>query len=85
MEEVRLDISGISEKDGKKRAYVRFSCGACYAEGHIPECELTEVSGFSDEETEALKSYLRENLAELKKRAAAVNPLNAIMGRRAGE
>lgn len=81
MEEVRLDISGISEKDGKKRAYIRFSCGDSYAEGHIPDCVLTKVRGFTDEEAEALAAYLRENLSELKKRAAAVNPLNAIMGK----
>ena len=73
MDEVRLDISGVSEKDGKKRAYVRFSRGKDYAEGYIPDCVITKVQGFSDEEAEQLADYL--------KRAAAVNPLNAIMGK----
>ncbi|MBR3526106.1 MAG: hypothetical protein IKO11_09685 [Lachnospiraceae bacterium] len=81
MDEVRLDISGISEKDGKKRAYVRFTRGKDHAEGYIPDCVLTEVHGFSEEEAESLTKYLKENLTALKKRAAAVNPLNAIMGK----
>ena len=81
MDEVRLDISGVSEKDGKKRAYVRFSRGKDFAEGYIPDCVITKVQGFSDEEAEQLADYLKANLTELKKRAAAVNPLNAIMGK----
>ncbi len=81
MDEVRLDISGVSEKDGKKRAYVRFSRGKDYAEGYIPDCVLTKVQGFSEEEAGQLVDYLKANLTELKKRAAAVNPLNAIMGK----
>lgn len=81
MDEVRLDISGVSEKNGKKRAYVRFSRGKDYAEGYIPDCVLTKVQGFSEEETGQLVDYLKANLTELKKRAAAVNPLNAIMGK----
>ncbi len=81
MDEVRLDISGVSEKDGKKRAYVRFSRGKDYAEGYIPDCVFTKVQGFSEEEAEQLADYLKANLTELKKRAAAVNPLNAIMGK----
>ena len=81
MDEVRLDISGVSEKDGKKRAYVRFSRGKDYAEGYIPDCVLTKVQGFSEEEAGQLVDYLKANLTELKKRAASVNPLNAIMGK----
>ena len=81
MDEVRLDISGVSEKDGQKRAYVRFSRGKDYAEGYIPDCVLTKVQGFSEEEAGQLVDYLKANLTELKKRAAAVNPLNAIMGK----
>ena len=79
MEELKLQISGILEKDGKKRACVSFSAPGCYAEGYIPDCVLEKSSGFTKEEEEALCAYLRENLAELKKRAARINPLNAIM------
>ncbi|MCR5249381.1 MAG: hypothetical protein K6E50_02100 [Lachnospiraceae bacterium] len=79
MEELRLTISGIVEKDGKKKACVSFSGEGCYAEGYIPDCELVKSSGFTKEEEEALRAYLKENLAELKKQAARINPLFAIM------
>ncbi len=79
MDEVKLDISGVTEKDGKKRAYVLFTRGRDYAEGYIPECVLTKVQGFTDEESESLQRYLKANLTELKKRAAKVNPISAMM------
>ena len=80
MDEVKLDISGVTEKDGKKRAYILFTRGRDYAEGYIPECELTKIQGFTDEEKESLERYLKANLTELKKRAARVNPFTAMMG-----
>ena len=46
MDEVKLDISGVMEKEGKRIAYVRFSRGEDYAEGYIPDCVFTKVSGF---------------------------------------
>lgn len=81
MSDVNLDISGVVEKDGKKIAHIRFTRGEDMAEGYIPDCVFTKVKGFTDEETEQLTDYLRANLTDLKKRAAAINPLNAFMGK----
>lgn len=81
MDEVTLNLSGVVEKDGKKIAYVRFSRGDDFAEGYIPDCIFTKVQGFTDDEVSMLTDYLRANLTELKKRAAGINPLTAIMGR----
>lgn len=81
MDEVRLDISGVMEKDGKRIAYVRFSRGEDYAEGYIPDCVFTEVNGFSEEEIYQLKEYLQNNLSEFKRRAASIDPLKAFMGK----
>ena len=80
MEELTLQVSGISVKDGKKQAFVRFTDKDRYAEGSIPDCVITKSTGFTDEETVQLEDYLRANLSELKKTAAKINPLNAIMG-----
>ena len=80
MGELTLQVSGISVKDGKKQACVRFADSGRYAEGYIPECIITKSSGFSDEEKAQLEDYLKANLTELKKTAAKINPLNAIMG-----
>ena len=81
MEEITLDISGVVEKDGKKIAHIRFSRGEDFAEGYIPDCVLTKVQGFTDEEASQLVDYLRANLTEFKKRAAKINPLTAMMGK----
>ena len=81
MDEVTLNLSGVVEKDGQKIAYVRFSRGDDFAEGYIPDCIFTKVQGFTDDEVSMLSDYLKANLTELKKRAAGINPLTAIMGR----
>ena len=81
MDEVTLNLSGVVEKDGQKIAYVRFSRGDDFAEGYIPDCIFTKVQGFTEDEVSMLTDYLRANLTELKKRAAGINPLTAIMGR----
>ena len=81
MDEVTLNLSGVVEKDGQKIAYVRFSRGDDFAEGYIPDCIFTKVQGFTDDEVSMLTDYLRANLTGLKKRAAGINPLTAIMGR----
>ena len=80
MSDVNLDISGVVEKDGKKIAHIRFTRGEDMAEGYIPDCVFTKVKGFTDEETEQLTDYLRANLTDLKKRAAAINPLTEYTG-----
>jgi hypothetical protein len=81
MDEVTLNLSGVVGKDGQKIAYVRFSRGDDFAEGYIPDCIFTKVQGFTEDEVSMLTDYLRANLTELKKRAAGINPLTAIMGR----
>ncbi len=81
MDEVKLDISGVVEKDGKKIAHICFTRGEDVAEGYIPDCVLTKVQGFTDEEAGQLVDYLKANLTDLKKRAAGINPLNAFMGK----
>ena len=82
MDEVKLDITGVVEKDGKKVSHIRFSRGTDYAEGYIPDCVFTRVQGFTDEEVDQLADYLKANLTDLKKRAAAISPLNAFLGKK---
>ena len=51
------------------------------AEGYIPDCVFTKVQGYTDDEVSMLTDYLRANLTDLKRKAAAINPLNAFMGK----
>ena len=72
-------VSGISEKDGKKVAYIMFEDDTRSAEGLIPECSITSNNGFTDDEVAQLEDYMKENLAMLKRQAAGINPIKAMM------
>lgn len=74
-----LTISGVTEKEGKKQAFVKFEEANCVAEGTIPDCNITSFKGFSDEEVSMLEEYMKDNLAMLKRKAAEINPLRAMM------
>lgn len=76
---MQMNISGISTKDGKKVAYVLFEDDDRSAEAIVPECRVIACNGFSAEQVIQLEQYLRDNLDEIKKVAAGVNPVSALM------
>lgn len=76
---MNMIVSGVSEQEGKKRAFVRFEEGNTFAEATIPDCKVTKNSGFTEEEVAALEEYMRQNLAMLKRKAAECNPIRAMM------
>lgn len=79
--EIDMRISPVCSKDGKTFAYVLFSDGAHEAEGKIPDCKIVSNKGFTDEEVSQLETYLKKELANLKKKAAEINPLGVLMGK----
>lgn len=77
---MEMIISGVSTtKEGKQVAYVRFEDNSRAAEAVIPECKFIKNKGFTDDEISQMVDYLKKNLTELKKEAAKINPLKAIM------
>lgn len=72
-------ISGISEKKGKRIAYVLFEDENRSAEAVIPACKVVSNQNFTQEEVLQLEQYMRDNLAMLKSQAASVNPITAMM------
>jgi len=79
MEELNMLISGVIEKDGKKKAYVRFEAGDFFAEGFVPDCKIEKQKGFSNEEIEKLEEYLRDNLETIKRKASEVDPILSMV------
>ena len=77
--EVRMSVSPVCMKDGKRYAYVSFVDGERVAEGKIPECKLVSNKGFSIEEAEQLEAYMRSELASLKRMAAGIRVFDAFM------
>lgn len=81
-DEVNMSVSPICMKNGAKVAYVRFAQGDKWAEGVIPRCDIIKSQGYTESECEALENYMKRELKELKKMAAGINVLDAIMGKR---
>ncbi len=83
--ELDMLVSGIITKNGEKKACVSFNYKndpSVYADGFIPDCKITSQKGFDSDEIKALEDYLSENLEALKKTAAEINPIRAIMNDR---
>lgn len=77
---MNVSISGITtNKNGDKVAYVRFEEDKKYAEWTIPDINLCDNEGFTEDEKEQMRWYIKENLLELKKKAAGINPIKAMM------
>ena len=79
MDELTMSVSGICRKNGEKLAYVTFSDGKRKAEGVIPDCKLLKQTGFTEEEAGQIELFMKLNLADLKRKAAAISPLRAMM------
>lgn len=76
---MNLLISGISEKDGRKIAYVSFRDGSRLAEAIVPDCKVVRNQGFDEDEVNQLERYLQENLEMIRTEAAGINPIKAMM------
>lgn len=80
-EELRMTYSGVITKKNQKIVHVSFERGTDYAEGILPSGKIEKSSGFTDEETAQLSSYLLQNAADIMKKAEQVNPLRNWMGK----
>lgn len=78
--DLTMTVSPVCTKNGEKVAFVSFSDSHRKAEWSIPDCRLVMQEGFDRSEIEQLEKYLRGNMGELKKKAASLNVVNAIMG-----
>lgn len=78
-DELKMSVSPICVKDGKKYAYVSFSDGIRTAEGRIPECIITSNTGFSEDELQQLEDYMQGELGKLKKMAAGIDVMKVFL------
>lgn len=78
-EELKMSVSPICSKNGKKYAFVSFTDETRTAEGKIPDCTITSNTGFEKEEVEQLEAYMKRELAQLKKMAAGINVMDNFL------
>ncbi|MCR5324475.1 MAG: hypothetical protein K6E85_14550 [Lachnospiraceae bacterium] len=85
MQELTMQVSGICRKDGQKYAFVTFADGKRTAEGKIPDCKIISQSGFEENEIGQLELFMKINLDKLKRKAASIDPLRAMLGSAKGK
>ena len=78
-QELKMTVSGIVPKDGRKNIYVVFEDGRRKAEGCVPDCIITNNQGFSEEESKMLELYMKQNQDQIRDMAKVINPLKALM------
>lgn len=78
-DELKMSVSPVCAKEGKKYAYVSFTDGNRSAEGKIPDCKITANKGFDTEEVRKLEEYMSRELPRLKKMAAGIDIMRNFM------
>ena len=78
-EELKMTISGIVPREGRKSVYVVFEDGNRKAEGYVPDCIITKSEGFEEDEIKMLELYLKQNQDMIREHAKLINPIKALM------
>lgn len=78
-EELKMTISGIVPREGRKSVYVVFEDGEKKAEGYVPDCIITQNEGFEEDEVKMLELYLKQNQDMIREHAKLINPIKALM------
>ncbi len=77
--EMKMSVSSIVSKDGKREVYVLFSEGERSAEGRLSDYKIIHQKGFSQEEAEALRDYMKQEKDAILQMAKKVNVMNAFL------
>lgn len=78
-EELKMTVSGIVPKDGRKNVYVVFEDGVRRAEGSVPDCEIINNKGFEEDEVKMLELYMKQQQDQIREMAKEINPIKALM------
>lgn len=78
-EELKMTISGIVPREGRKSVYIVFEDGQRKAEGYVPDCVITKNEGFEEDEIRMLELYLKQNQDMIREHAKMINPIKALM------
>lgn len=83
MEDIKVIISPIIKQDGRQKIFISFidNQDKREAEAIIPGCVFIKNKGFSDEELDTFKEYLKNEQTEILKNAKKINPLAEFFGR----
>jgi hypothetical protein len=77
--EIRMQVSAGSKKEGKRQFYVLYTRGKDSAEIRLPDYKLMDNSGFTQEEIGQLVEYTRKSQDNILAMSKDINPIKAIM------
>ena len=77
--EIRMQVSAGSKKDGKRQLYVLYTRGKDTAEIRLPDYKLMDNSGFTQDEIDQLMEYTRKSQEDILAMSKEINPIKAMM------
>ena len=78
-EDVKMSVSAPVVKDERKIVYVVFEDVAQSAEFEAPTGALVKNAGFSDEDVEVLREYVKNNWKKIFDMAKDIDPMKAFL------
>lgn len=78
-DEMKMSVSSIVSKEGRREIYVLFSEGSRSAEGRISDYRIIHSNGFTQEEVAMLELYMRREKDTILRMAKNINVLDAFL------
>ncbi len=78
-EELKMSVSPIVSKDGKREIYVLFGEGSRSAEGRLSDYRISHSIGFTQEEVAMLELYMKREKDTILRMAKNINVLDAFL------
>ena len=76
---MKMSVSSIVSKDGKREIYVLFTEGSRSAEGRLSDYKMISNKGFTQDEAAALETYMRQETNTILRMAKSVNVMDAFL------
>ena len=76
---MKMSVSSIVNKNGKREIYVLFTEASRSAEGRLSDYKMINSKGFTEEEIVALETYMRQETNTILQMAKSVNVMDAFM------
>ena len=77
--EMKMSVSSIVSRDGKREIYVLFTEGKRSAEGRLSDYKMLSSKGFTAEEVAALETYMRQETNTILRMAKNINVMDAFL------
>lgn len=78
-DEMKMSVSSIVSRDGKREIYVLFQEEGRSAEGRLSDYKMIHSNGFTEEEVVVLETYMRTEKDTILRMAKNINVMDAFL------